>query len=164
MMATIRMTGIEEYSRALQELERRTRDEVIGRAVYEGTAIVADAVKSELTNLPTDSGRGSQEHPLDGINRAQKTALIAAMGVSRMQEKDGFVHTKIGFDGYNPIKTKRWMQGQPNAMIARSAERGTSFLKANPFMKRAVRQCKKRVIGIMGTIVDAEIKKIMDKK
>lgn len=164
MMATIRMTGIEEYSRALQQLERRTRDEVIGRAVYEGTAIVADAVKSELTNLPTDSGRGSQEHPLDGINRAQKTALIAAMGVSRMQEMDGFVHTKIGFDGYNPIKTKRWMQGQPNAMIARSAERGTSFLKANPFMKRAVQQCKKRVIGIMGTVVDAEIKKIMDKK
>ena len=32
-MATIKMTGVEEYSRALQELERRTRDEVIGRAV-----------------------------------------------------------------------------------------------------------------------------------
>ena len=163
-MATIRMTGIEEYSRALLELERRTRDEVIGRAVYEGSAIAADEVKGALEALPTDGGTGTQAKPLDGINRVQKTALIAAMGVSRMQEKNGFVHTKIGFDGYNPIKTKRWPKGQPNAMIARSAERGTSFLKANPFMKRAVQQCKKRVIGIMGTIVDAEIKKIMDKK
>ena len=49
-------------------------------------------------------------------------------------------------------------------MIAASAERGTSFLKANPFMKRAVSACKAKVIGVMGTTVDAEIKKIMDKK
>lgn len=163
-MATIKMTELEEYSKALDELEKRTRDQVIGRAVYEGSAIAADAVKSELESLPTDGGTGSQEHPLDGINRVQKAALVASMGVSPMKEKDGFVHTRIGFDGYNPIKTKRWPQGQPNAMIARSAERGTSFLKANPFMKRAVQSSKTRVIGVMGTTVDAEIKKIMDKK
>lgn len=162
-MATIKMTGLEEYSKALDELEKRTRDQVIGRAVYEGSAIAADAVKSELESLPTAGGTGSPEHPLDGINRVQKAALIASMGVSPMKEKDGFVHTRIGFDGYNPIKTRRWPQGQPNAMIARSAERGTSFLKANPFMKRAVQSSKTKVIGVMGTTVDAEIKKIMDK-
>lgn len=162
-MATIKMTGLEEYSKALDELEKRTRDQVIGRAVYEGSAIAADAVKSELESLPTDGGTGSPEHPLDGINRVQKAALVSSMGVSPMKEKDGFVHTRIGFDGYNPIKTKRWPQGQPNAMIARSAERGTSFLKANPFMKRAVQSSKTKVIGVMGTTVDAEIKKIMDK-
>ena len=163
-MATIKMTGIEAYSKALQELERRTRDEVIGRAVYEGSAIAADEVKGALEALPTDGGTGSQANPLDGINRVQKRALIASMGISPMKDKDGFVHTRIGFDGYNSIKTKRWPKGQPNAMIAASAERGTSFLAANPFMKRAVSACRKKVIGVMGTTVDAEIKKIMDKK
>lgn len=162
-MATFEVKGIDEYGAFLRALDLNLRDTVISKAVYEGCAILADEIKSEIENLPTDCGTGSQEDPLVGPNPVQKHFLIESMGVSPMKEENGVVHARIGFDGYNPIKTKRWPQGQPNAMIAASVERGTSILKANPFMKRAVQRCKNRVIGVMGNTVDAEIKKIMDK-
>lgn len=163
-MATIKMTGIEAYNKFLKTLDMKLYDTVLSRAVYEGSAIAADEVKSELKHLPTVGGTGSQEHPLIGPNPVQKHFLIESMGVSPIKETDGFVHTRIGYDGYNSIKTKLWPQGQPNAMVAVNVERGTSFMFPNPFMKRAINRCKSRVIGVMGTTVDAEIKKIMDKK
>lgn len=162
-MASIKMTGIDEYNKFLAKLDLKLRDTVISKAVYDGSAVAADEIKSELVHLPTAGGTGSQEHPLIGPNPVQKHFLVDAMGVSPIKETDGFVHTRIGFDGYNPIKTKHWPQGQPNAMIAVNVERGTSFMFPNPFMKRAMQRCKTKVLGVMGTTVDAEIKKIMDK-
>ena len=49
------------------------------------------------------------------------------------------MNVKIGYDGYNNIVTERWPQGQPNMMIARAAESGTTFMQAQYFMERAVR-------------------------
>lgn len=162
-MAKIEMLGVEEYSKKLAALEKRVRDEVIGEAVYEGANIVADSVRAQLSALPTDSGFGAPMQPLAGINRIQKAALISSFGVTKMRDDDGFINVKLGFDGYNPIRTKRWPKGQPNAMIARSIERGTTWLRRTPFMKKALQSAQKRAEGVMGAIVDKKIYAIMKK-
>ena len=46
-------------------------------------------------------------------------------------------------------------------MIARSIERGTSFMTANPFMKRAVSKTRKRAQEAMKKAAEREIEKIM---
>lgn len=78
-----------------------------------------------------------------------------------MRDDDGYYNVKIGFDGYNSIRTKRWPKGQPNAMVARSVIRGTSFMAANNFMASAVRKARARALERMRVIVDQKLKAIL---
>lgn len=160
-MATISFKGIDEYIKKIETLELKERDEVIGAAVYKGAGIAAKALKEAIEALPTDGGLGSSEHPLIGPNRIQKKALLDSFGITPMRNDNGFVNVKLGFDGYNSIKTKRWPKGQPNAMIARSVERGTTFMYPNKFIQKTVRRINKQVVGEMQTVVDEKINAIM---
>lgn len=140
-MARITFEGLEGYMESLQRIEADSQA-ITERAVYEGAAVVADAVKEAIQRLPTDQGWGTRAHPLQGIQPVQKAGLLESFGVAPMQDDQGFLHVKIGFDGYNRLKTRRFPKGQPNAMIARVAESGTSFQKKTPFLAPAIRQAK----------------------
>ena len=70
---------------------------------------------------------------------------------------------KIGFDGYNKTKTKKYPKGQPNQVVARGVESGTTWKKKYPFVRPAVERARKAVQAKMAETVDKEIKKVMDK-
>lgn len=160
-MAKIEMKGLEAYLQKLDRLDRRVRDELFGAAIYQGAAAVMDAVKEEIRNIPEDDGFGTPAHPVRGIPKRALDGLLSSAGISKMRSNEGFLNVKIGFSGYNSITTKRWPNGQPNAMIARSVERGTSFMTPVRFMTKAVRASKKKAIAVMQETVDAQIQKIM---
>ena len=148
----------------ISRLEALTRDKVCGRAIYGAAEIVADEIRSELKKVPTDEGFGSPGDPTAGPRKAQKKGLYDSLGISSMQEDDkGFLNVKIGFDGYNALKSKRWPNGQPNQMVARSVERGTSYMQGHEFVKTAVAQSKKRARKFMKQSVDESIEEIMEK-
>lgn len=156
-MAKIEFKGIEQYSKQLQKLSTLERRGVISPAVYAGADIVADEIRSETENLPTAYGHGSPERMLAGVTPKQKRELAESMGISSMRDDNGYLNVKIGFAGYNSIRTKRWPNGQPNAMIARSIVRGTSFMVANSFIDRATRRAKKKAEKIMDTVISSKI-------
>ena len=66
----------------------------------------------------------------------------------------------IGFDGYNSIKSAQWPQGQPNQMVARSVESGTSFMAANPVIKKSISKARPAAKKAMERAGDQQIKKI----
>lgn len=147
---------------SLSNLSARLKDGVIGPAIYEGAAIVADAVHAEIKSLPTDEYWGSPERPKTGPTKVQKKGLHESLGIASMQDDGkGFLNVKIGFDGYNEVKTKNWPNGQPNQMVARAVESGTSFMEAHPFVKTAVQKSRKAAVAEMAKTVDEEIEKIM---
>lgn len=162
-MAKIEMRGLDEYTRALARLELGAREKVIGPAVYQGARVAADAIQASISTIPVDNGRGTEAHPQSGINAKQKAALHNSFGVTKMRSDSGFYNVKLGFDGYNDIKTKRWPNGQPNAMIARALERGTSWLRPYKFIKDAMSRAKNQALGVMRTEVDKGIYEIMRK-
>ena len=88
--------------------------------------------------------------------------LIQSLGITRMKEKDGFLNVKIGFDGYNKVKTARWPKGQPNTMVARAAESGTTWLQKSPFVRTGVRNSKKAALDAMKKTVDETTANIME--
>ena len=53
---------------------------------------------------------------------------------------------KIGFDGYNEVQTKTFPNGQPNALIARSIESGSSTREKTPFLRPALAAARKQAI------------------
>ena len=79
-----------------------------------------------------------------------------------MQDQNGYLNVKIGFDGYNRTKTDQYPQGQPNQLVARGVESGTSWKQKHPFIRPAVTRARKKAEEKMAEVLDYEIKKIMD--
>lgn len=140
-MAKCKFIGLEEYEKQLLNLQNVTR-ECIGRAIYEGAAVVADAVKQSIESIPIDDRKYKSKSMLYGISEAQKQGLRDGFGIAKIQDDGGFRHVKLGFAGYNSVITKSYPNGQPNSMIARSVNSGSSFRQRIPFVDNAVNASK----------------------
>ena len=108
------------------------------KGLYKGAGIVADAVKQSISGLPIDERHVKDGEMLTGITRQQKAGLIDGFGIAPLKDENGYLNVKLGFDGYNSVKTKSFPNGQPNSMIARSVNSGTSFRQRIPFVDSTV--------------------------
>lgn len=148
--------NLDKYTKKLEQLQLDTRDKIIGKAVYEGAGIVADAVRANINALATSN----DFH--EAVTPKQKAGLLAGLGISRMKDENGFINVKIGFNGYNSIRNKRYPNGQPNALVARSLEKGTSTAPAQRFVAPAVKRAQASAENAMQEVVESEIDKIMN--
>lgn len=142
-------TGIDEYVSQLQNLEFQS-EELIGRAIYKGADIVADAIKANIQGLPASA-----------CTDTEKSGLLSGFGIAKMQDENGYFNVKAGFDGYNDDVTKKWPRGKPNSMIARSIEGGTSWKPKHPFIAPAVRATKDAAEKAMAEEIDKGINETM---
>ena len=159
-MAKITFPGLNDYELMISRLSKGV-DDIAGKAIYAGAGIVADAIKENIKALPIVRGYGTEKDPLPGgVTAPQKAGLIDGMGISPMQDDGGYLNVKIGFDGYNATKTEKYPQGQPNQLVARGAESGTSWKQKKPFIRPAINASKSRAEAEMARILDQEIEKI----
>ena len=159
-MAKITFPGLSDYELMISKLSKGV-DDIAGKAIYAGAGIVADAIKENIKALPIVRGYGTEKDPLPGgVTAPQKAGLIDGLGISPMQNDAGFLNVKIGFDGYNATKTEKYPQGQPNQLVARGVESGTSWKQKKPFIRPAINASKSRAEAEMARILDQEIEKI----
>lgn len=160
-MAKITFKGLEEYEHVIQTIYRDTPD-MLGRVTYEGARVVADEIRKGIESLPIVKGYGTAAEPLPGgVTKAQKEGLLEGFGISGMQDDGGFVNVKLGFDGYNSTKTQKYPQGQPNQMVARGVESGTSWKQKLPFVRLAIIRARKRAAAEMAKTLDKLIADII---
>lgn len=157
-MAKLQFKGLEEYEAQLLKLRGLT-EQMIGEAIYEGAAIVADEVKKGIESIPIDDRYATGGTMLHGITQEQKQGLLDGFGIASMQNENGYLHVKLGFNGYNSMKTKNFPNGQPNSMIARSVNSGSSFRQRIPFVDNAVNSAKSRAEEKMKQKLDEAIEK-----
>lgn len=167
-MAKITFTGGDDFGEKLAQLSHADARGMIKRAVKRGAAPVADAIKEAIRALVvTEEGyerHGSERHMLTSITKRQKEGLLESMGIASIREdKNGFINVKVGFDGYNTVKTKKFPQGQPNALIARAINSGTSFRKKTRFIDKAVKKTEAQSIKAMNESINADIREIFEK-
>ena len=155
--AKLNSNGINEY---LQTLNRLGADieKVAKRAVYEGAGVIADAVKKEIDSIQTG---GPSEYEKKR-RETQKKGLKEGLGIAAMHKDGDRIHTRVGFDGYNDIKTKKYPKGQPNQMIARMFNSGTSFMRKQPFFERAVRASKKEAQQVMVKVAEEKMEEMIN--
>ena len=160
-MAQFQFQGLDEYLQILSQMEGKTHG-LIKRAVYDGAAVVADAVATAIDKLPERDGYAKpDELPLSGITADQKRGLKEGLGLTKIADENGYINTKLGFDGYNSVKSKKFPNGQPNALIARSINSGSSVRKKNPFVNNAVRSVQTKAEQAMAARFDADLSQIM---
>lgn len=144
-MAKVSIYGTKEVEAILKDLQKQS-EPIIKSGIYDGAKVMADAVKSQIVGIRTE-GPSFYETKRREI---QKEGLRESMGITSMRDDAGFLNVKIGFDGYNKL-------GQPNAMIARIFESGTSFSSKQPFVKRAVRNARRMTEETMKATIDERI-------
>lgn len=160
-MATFQFGGIDNYIKQLNKLQQSTKDGVVGKTVYAGAAVVADSVRRAMQAFPVGDGRAQGGGLVDTVTLPQKVGLLDGFGISRMKDDAGFVNVKLGFDGYNATRTEKYPKGQPNALIARSVNSGTTFRKKTKFVDKAVSSAKKAAEAAMDAACSREIEKII---
>ncbi|HCD43857.1 MAG TPA: hypothetical protein DEQ64_09015 [Lachnoclostridium sp.] len=164
-MAKMTVKGIDEYALKLSKLGEKT-EEIAGKAIYAGAEVVADSIKQNLDGLGTVDDKYNliayKQGRKSKLSEKQKEGLKKSFGITKMQkDSDGFYNVKLGFDGYNDVKTKKYPNGQPNQLIARIAESGSTFMNKTPFIRTAVNQTRKRAQEAMQKPIEEETIKIM---
>ena len=162
-MAKITFPGLADYELMLSRLAQGA-DDIAGKAIYAGAEIVADAIRSNIQGLqavPDEVGAiAYAEKAQAPLTQSAKDGLLDGLGISRLQDDNGYYNVKIGFDGYNELETKKYPHGQPNVLIARSLESGSSIAPKRPFVRPAVNAVRKQAEARMAEIIDREIEKI----
>lgn len=162
-MAKLKFEGLDAYTEQLRKMSDKSTG-MIKRAVWEGARVIADATAAEIAALPVvkDHMYPPQKLPIHGVTAAQKRGLLNGLGLAGMKNESGYINTKLGFDGYNATKTKAYPNGQPNALIARVVNSGSSSRAKIPFVNKAVKSAKERAEAAMSARFDADTRQIID--
>lgn len=160
-MAKWTMRGMDEYAAYLQRIGKNTR-EILGAGVYAMANTVADAVRKNIEALPAKPDIEGIEAYRQGrkaqLTISEKRGLEEGFGISPMQNERGYLNVKLGFDGYNEVKTRKYPKGQPNALIARSVESGSSVREKSPFIRPALRQTQNEALKKGQEAIEEKIK------
>ena len=141
--------ALDKWVKALEDLTDEST-KMCKRAIYDGGKVVGDEMKRQIKTIPElPEHPGKHSEHITGATRAQIDGLIESMGLAPMKKFSEAINTKIGFDGYNSVVTKKYPKGQPNMMIARSINSGTSFRNKFPFVERAAQNSEQRAIKAM---------------
>jgi len=90
--------------------------------------------------------------------------MLESMGITPVKmDKNGWWNAKIGFDGYDARKSKRWPKGVPNQLKARVLESGTKDgrIKKHEIIKKALRANRDRVEKAMEEELDKYFEKYL---
>lgn len=162
-MAKFEFKGATEYIKKIEAVQKSATG-CIKRAVYEGAGVVAKGVEDAIAALPSGStAYVPNGASIYGINDIQREGLLEGLGLAKMQNDNGFINTKLGFAGYNGYKTKKFPNGQPNALIARSLESGTSQRPKTRFVAKAVNASKPKAEKAMAESLDKDLKNLTEK-
>lgn len=175
-MAKVSFRNYEQYGLKLQALGVHFfRDEPMHKAVRAGADVLADEVRRNIDALPEEtfgklsghSGSKSFVGPpqvFKAVPHTHKKALQDGFGITEIQtDSHGFVHAKLGFEGYadESTKSKAYPKGLPVPLIARAVESGSSVRAKIPFVRPAVHRKRQAAIQAMEDTIRDEIEGVM---
>lgn len=166
-MAKILYRGFHQYGDALRQLELSFagNNDVLMKAAEAGADPVADEIRRRLEALPEDEYRFlSDGETFVGLPEGQKRDLLDSLGVTKPdRDRKGFVHVKVGWDGYGSFPTNAYPKGVPNALLARAVESGSSVRQKTPFVRPAVNATRKEAEAEMDKVIRQGLEEIFGK-
>ena len=149
---SIQVEGMNELIQAMGKLPEQA-EKVAAEALYEGAGVMADAVSRAVNGIATEpfkyAAGGRQRMP----SPEEKAILTSAKkGVAKFRKNGVSVQTSVGMQngGYAQLNGKT----KPVPLIANSINSGTSFMRKQPFMRKAFSQTK----GAAQAAIEAGIK------
>jgi len=138
MAYTAKVEGLVDLSRHLRELGEAAIP-IAAASLYEGAGVMADAVSQGVHGISTEPFRYAADGHQRKPSPEEKALLEAApKGVAKFKKTSTSVDTSIGLSraGYGQLGSKT----KPIPQIANAINSGTSFMKRQPFFRKAIRQ------------------------
>lgn len=162
-MARVAIKGIEELNAGVGELAKAGAA-IASTALYEGAGIMADAIREKINALPVDTPRRLKDHDAFRVLvEEDKEDLANSLGIDEFEKSEDGIRTVIGFAGYGRHKTKKYKNGIPMPMLARSIESGSSVRQKHPFVRPAVNGARAAVRAKVIAFAEDEINKLIKK-
>lgn len=161
-MPSIKVDGLDDVFAMLKSIGGDI-ESVQKQAVYAGMAVIRDEVVRQIEALPEQRGYLPKDKlPRDVITPREKEQLLKHIGISQMDNKDGTVSTRISFDGYTNIVTKKYKKGLPAILVARSINSGSSVRSKHPFMRNARAASKAKALAAAEEAARNALAKLME--
>ena len=163
-MPKAELKGFEDIYKILNNLSDNA-EKILKNGLYEGAGIMAEELKAKLNSMPVVGDKENlgayKRKGKYKLSFTQRKGLIESLGISPFGTTQKMeIETHIGFDGYNNIKTKKYPNGQPNQLIARIVESGSTYMDKTPFIRPALNSGKKRAEEKMKQTIEDEIIKL----
>ena len=148
----LKWTGFDNYLKFLETMEVHS-ESAAKSALGQGAKVCADEVKKRIQSMPAvpdaENVKAYNNDKPYRLSVSQKAGLLAGLGIAGHKATAFDVNTSIGFDGYNDVRTNKYPNGQPNQLVARIYENGTSYSAKMPFVRPAKNACKGKVEAAM---------------
>lgn len=138
MPFSIQWEGADELLRKMDKLPEKAA-KIAAEALYEGAGVMADAVSRAVQGIATEKFRYATGGRTRLPSPEEKAVVANAKhGVAKFRNDGTKIQTSIGYQraGYAKMAGRT----KPVPLIANSIEHGTSFMKKQPFMRKAISQ------------------------
>lgn len=156
MAYSIQVTGMEELLSKLDKLPE-VADKVAAEALYEGAGVVADQVSQAVRGIAVEPFRYAAGGRTRDPSPEERAILEGAeKGISKFRRDGVSINTSVGIQkaGYAVLGGKT----KPIPLIANAINSGTSFMKKQPFLRKAFSQSKSKATAA----IEAGIQKRMN--
>lgn len=156
MAYTMKAEGLEELSRKLTQAGEKAQS-VAARGLYDGAGAMADEIKQAAESIKTSKFHYAVFPPTvqrDPTPEEKAVVMSANAGIAKFEKNGSEVNTSVGYSnaGYATLNGKQ----VPIPKIANAINSGTSFMKKQPFFRKAVSSgSQKASQKIVKTIEDA---------
>lgn len=154
--------GMDDIFNRLEKCGMNISD-IVANAVFVGAGTMADCIKEEAAKIKTEPWRWADENNprLPSPQEKGKLTQLPIFGVSHHSLLGGDRVAFIGLGnrtGYTELRGQR----RPVAVIVRSIESGTSFMKKQPFFRTAVRKHKQQILEQMKNNIANKVGDILE--
>ena len=158
MPYTLKVEGMDEITAMLKKAENGAQG-IAARALYVGAGIVADEISKGARGVNTSRFRYANGWQRDPSPEEKAAIVSAGVGISKFTKTGNEVDTSVGYSqsGYAEINGKR----KAVAVIANSINSGTSFMKKQPFIRKAASQTKAKASSAIEKEITALVEDMM---
>lgn len=156
MPYTMKTDGLEEIEKTLTQMGDKA-SALASVGLYDGAGVMADEIKKEAGKIMSGKFRyavfPSRTSRLPSHEEAEM--IKNACGIARFRKSDAGADTSVGFSnaGYAMLAGKR----KPIPQVANAINSGTSFMKKQPFFRRAVTAATPKAERAIVDKIEAEI-------
>ena len=151
----LKVDGMAEISETLSKLEERA-PAVAAKALYEGAGIMADEVRKSADSIRTAPFKWASSSGETRLPSPEEKEIVqkASAGIAKFDKNGTEVQTSVGFRnaGYAQLKGKT----VPIPKIVNAINSGTSFMKKQPFVRKAATAGGPRAISAMKEVIETE--------
>ena len=160
-MANMKVEGLQEFMDGLTAIGEHAGG-IAKKCAFDGARVVADGIAEKVCELPIDSNGGFTKgtDPLNVITARDRTDLAACLGVSKIENDGMSTSVSISFNGYISRTERKYPNGVPAALIARSIEKGTSVRAKKPFLRPAIKSNQQAALAAMQKTMDESVAQI----